>query len=373
MKKVLFICGQEFILDQKDGGKKCAYRNYNMLKEIYGKENVYVYIFTNDFTASDRYVHREKSHNSLLEKIVCVSLLRSFYSISSEQKLFSYIQQNHFDLIFFERSMFGPLVKKLKKYNIKTQVFCENIEKNYVWNKVKTQSIFFLLPYISTKINEKMTFKYVDSVICLTKRDSILVEKSYNRKSDAIIPMTFQDIVPKRVKHEMDNKKVLLFIGSYFPPNYDGIKWFISNVMEKLPEYSLQVVGKNFEKKRTELERKNVKIIGTVEDLSLYYSQNCAMVMPILYGDGMKIKTAEAMMFGKTIIASDEALEGYDVTGINGIYRCNTPDEYINAIKEVYKRNDIGFVEDVRKLFLEKYENTNAIKIYRKVFLGEQA
>ena len=373
MKKVLYVCGQEFILDKKDGGKQCSYRNYCMLQDVYGTENVYACIFSNEFTASDSHVKRMRAHHSLLGKIKDVFLLRSFYSIESESKLLSYIKMNKFDMVFFERSMFGTLVKKLKKSNIETQVFVQNIEKNYVWNKVKKQGIWFVLPYISTKINEKMTFRYCDSIICLTERDNGILRELYNRSCDAVIPMTYQDgfddkILPN-AKDNCCNTKELLFIGSYFPPNYDGIEWFVKNVMSKLPEYTLLIIGKNFERKKDELQQRNVKVIGTVDNLDFYYCMNAAIVMPILYGDGMKTKTAEAMMYGKTIFASDEALVGYDVEDVKGIYRCNTVSEYITKIREVYeKETAVGYIDDVRNQFLKKYENSNASKIYRTHF-----
>ena len=99
-----------------------------------------------------------------------------------------------------------------------------------------------------------------------------------------------------------------------FSPNYDGIKWFAENVMTELKDYHLIIVGKDFEQKKDELENVNVHVVGTVESLEKYYYSENIMVMPIFYGDGMKIKTAEAMMYGKIILASDEALEGYEVT-----------------------------------------------------------
>lgn len=371
MKKVLFVCGQEFILDQKDGGKKCAYRNYCLLKEVYGEENVYAYIFTNDYDKSDKRIRREKSHASFLRKIFYTSILRPFFSVKHEQNLFSYIQSQGFELVCFERTMFGPLIRKLKKRNIRTQIFCENIERNYVAKKVKEENIGFLLPYIATALNEKITVKYADSIICLTNRDSLLLKDFYKKNCDAIIPMTFKDEVQNKnlsISIE-ENCKELLFIGSYFQPNYDGIKWFITTVMKKLPEYTLLIIGKNFEKKREELTRENVKVIGTVKNLETIYAKNCAVVMPILYGDGMKIKTAEAMMYGKIIIASDEALEGYEISDVDGIYRCNSSEEYISVIKEVYKRKNVGYAQGVRSVFLDKYENSNAIKIYRNCFL----
>lgn len=82
--------------------------------------------------------------------------------------------------------------------------------------------------------------------------------------------------------------------------------------------------------------------------------------MPIFYGDGMKIKTAEAMMYGKTILASDEALEGYEVKDIQGIYRCNTREEYLETIHMI-ERNENYYNKSVRNLFLSKYCLNNQI------------
>lgn len=369
-KKILYVCGQEMILDRRDGGKKCSYRNYMMLREIYGDENVFAYIFTDISSECSQMVHREKGHKSTMNKIINVAALHPFYSRKQEKNLIEYIKQGKFDLVFMERSMFGTLVRQLKKENIRTQIFVHNIEKNYVWNKVK-QNIAFLLPYVSTKYNEKMSFKYVDEIICLTERDSRLVQKLYRRHTDAIIPMTFADTYSeeKLEKSKSDLVKKLLFIGSYFPPNYDGIKWFIDHVMPKLQEYRLSVVGKDFEKKRLELQRENVEIVGTVEDLEDYYYSNSVMVMPIRYGDGMKVKTAEAMMYGKVILGSKEAFVGYEVKGVQGIYECNCAEDYVSCIKQIFESDEyVGFSQEVRNKFVDTYSDRNAAEVYKKAF-----
>lgn len=371
-RKVLYICGQEMLLDRRDGGKKCSYRNYKMLCEVYGEENVFAYIFTDMSSECNEYIHREKGHKSIIHKIINVALLHPFYSPKQEKRLIEYIKNEKFNLVFMERSMFGTLAKSLKNAKISTQVFLHNIEKNYVWNKVK-KNLMFILPYISTKYNERMTFKYVDEIICLTKRDSKLLKEIYHRECSAIIPMTFSDEFSeeKLKKAKKDSEKKLLFIGSCFPPNYDGIKWFIENVMPKLQEYKLYVVGKDFEKKRSELQRENVEIIGTVDTLENYYYSNSVMVMPIRYGDGMKVKTAEALMYGKIIVGSEETFVGYDIQGINGIYECECIEDYVKTIRNILKSSEyVGYSQDVRNKFVNTYSNKNAVSIYTNKFLN---
>ena len=154
-----------------------------------------------------------------------------------------------------------------------------------------------------------------------------------------------------------------------FGPNYDGIKWFVDNVMEKLIEYTLTIVGKNFESKKDELQRKNVIVVGTVDDLEDYYYQNNIMVMPVFYGDGQKVKTAEAMMYGKTIVATDEALEGYSVDSVEGVFRCNTANEFIQTIRKVSFLSRDRYRVSVRNKFLEEYSYSSILKEVRKDFI----
>lgn len=372
MRKVLFVNGQEVLLKQNDGGKKCSYSNYRILQGAYGQENVYIRMYTNEFTGDEERVMREKSHKTIFHKIINVFLLRPFFSIKQEKELLNHILANNYDMVFFERTMFGPITKKLNKQGVKTGVFAENIEKEYVWNKVKKQNLFYLLPYVSTKYNEKLMLKYVDSVVCLTKRDSDLLMKLYCRKSNAIIPITFVDEYNSgNVQNKKSDTKTLMFIGSCFAPNYDGILWFVNNVMPFLQDYTLIIVGKGFEQKAETLSRTNVEVVGTVSDLSEYYSRDAVIVMPILYGNGIKIKTAEALMYGKNIFATDEALVGYEIDNIEGIYRCNSAEEFVDKINDFYNEKgkyNIAFNEKVRECFLDKYEHRRGVELFQDAF-----
>ncbi len=46
MKKVLMIATQDFINDTSDGGKKCSFRNWKLLQDVFDKENVTLIIYT---------------------------------------------------------------------------------------------------------------------------------------------------------------------------------------------------------------------------------------------------------------------------------------------------------------------------------------
>ena len=45
--KIAYIAGHEFLYKQDNGGRQCSYRNYLMIKKIFGEENVHLYLFSN--------------------------------------------------------------------------------------------------------------------------------------------------------------------------------------------------------------------------------------------------------------------------------------------------------------------------------------
>ena len=77
--------------------------------------------------------------------------------------------------------------------------------------------------------------------------------------------------------------------------------------MSLLVNAEILIIGKGFETLKNDLECDNVKVIGTVEDVSEYFYRADFVIAPIFEGSGMKLKTAEALMYGKTIFGTTEA------------------------------------------------------------------
>lgn len=365
------ISGHEFLKSQSNGGKKCAYRNYLLLKEYFGENNLFVCTFDTQ-PEEKQNVRTFFSHKNKMSQVI--SALRGSIICDTNviRDVIFYIESLDIDIIFCERSIMGNLIKKVvasyrkKGKCIKVILFQQNVERNYVWNKVKHESLFYLIPYFAFKRNEKSIMDYADKIITLTSRDHKLLQQVYNRGADYILPMTFDDLaahLPTDFKQEKPaNSRNLLFVGSLFQPNYEGILWFVNNVMPLLTNLNLWIVGKDWEHVKEKIEKQNIQVIGTVDSLTPYYMDADAMVLPIFYGDGMKIKTAEAIMYGKTVFATDEALEGYEVEDIKNIYRCNTKEEFVKSIEYYFNTGTTPKINpEIRSLFQSKYE-TNAVK-----------
>ncbi len=354
-KKVLFITVMDMYDKNGNGGVICSQRNYTFLQKCFGRDNVILATFPRveyKIPPKGEITFRRTQNN--LQHLIAAILGYKVYFPWNEKKVFDFIKENDFDIVFIDSSLLGRISKV--KGNFKKVIFFHNVEADYAKNKVRNEGIKYIPSYLASKRNEKIAIENVNAMIALNQRDSLRLEYLYGRSADFILPITLHDQYNKehaRIYKAQKNR--LLFVGSFMPQNQAAIEWFMKEVMPKLTGITLDIVGKGFEIKKKEYEAENnVNVIGEVDCLDEYYYSHEIVIIPLLYGAGMKIKTAEAMMYGKLILASDEALEGYDISSATGIFRCNTAEEYVVKINELC--GDSYIQSDARSLFLNKYE-----------------
>lgn len=333
--KIIFITKHKIYLDVLKGGEIASKANYDALAEICGEKNIELLEI--------------KEKENLFEKYIQYLFKRDGYDKAEERRLSKYINDKSADIVFFDGSWFGGLIYKLN-VNSKKIVFLHNVEKKYSLDRMK-RNMLTAIKYRSVAFNEKQIITKADYVFVLNQRDNQLIKKYYQRECDLFLPIALKDTYcPKVQEIEIYGKKSLLFVGSYFQPNVNGIIWFIQEVLPKV-ECKLIIIGKNMEKIKY-LENENIIVAGTVKNTAEYYNCADAVVMPIFSGGGMKVKTAEAMMYGKKILGTQEALTGYCDEKVEGICECNTVEDYVDAIKNLDNQK---FKQNIRRYFLDNF------------------
>lgn len=367
--KVLFIAGGDLLKNYQSGGEHVCRSNIEYLNEIYGKENV-KFLFFSEWKGKcpDNYYVFPRLRKW---KILLALLMgHKMYYPWNEKKILNCIKEISPDIIFFDGISVGSILSKIPD-NIYKVVFEHNCERKFVGNQVRHEGIIYFPEYVVISVCERIAVTGCNMLICINERDRNDIRLLYSRTADLLLPVTFENRL-QRDKIVSNTKKELAFIGSNFKPNLEGIIWFIDNVMSVLDEFQLYIIGKDFEKEAKRLKRKNVTVVGTVDHLEDYYYRYPVIVIPIFYGSGMKVKTAEAMMYGRTILATDEALEGYEVENVNGIFRCNTKDEFIKNIRDLFEKELPAFREEVYQNYLDKYSRRAGLEILKSALpLGE--
>lgn len=349
--RILFISFND-ITDEKYGGGQCSRRNLELLKK-YG--NV-------DFVCI-----RKKSNIESLKAII--SGIYPPLTMKRRKEIIDLVKKKSYSLIFLDSSLLGSIGKGIKKFDntINVFTFFHNVEYDYTDVRIGKGLKHSIYKQLAKK-HERYSLVYSDKIIVLNSRDNNRLKLFYNREADCIMPISFADKYIKNekvVKTDIE-KPIALFVGAYGRANYEGIKWFAQNT-KLLDIIQLQVVGKGFECVKDELESFGCNVLGTVDDISNYYEQASFVISPILFGGGMKVKIAEALMYGKTVFGTKEALEGYeDNTGL-ALYQCDKIDDFDECIIGWITKKNSRFNSNSRKLFKEKYETSVVEEKFDKI------
>ena len=314
-KHIMYI-GRE--LKSIDGGAIVSKRNIENLREISSGKIIEFYL----------------SDKTIFHKFLNIIFGNPWgYSLKNYNKIKAALLKYKITCIFIDHSLLGGFTGILKKYNIETVVFFHNIEVKFYKDKASVDGILNKLMVSYAKSNENKIVKYADKIICLTSEDSNLLKSIYGRSADSIIPITIQDKF-KCLSNLENETSYHLFVGSSFFANIDALNWYIINVLPFIKS-KLIVVGTGMEVLLNKYDDNlNIEIHGFVDDLGQYYESADFVINPVRLGSGMKTKTIEALMYGKTIIGTQEAFAGMEeIENLEAVHICNQPKEFITTIQ----------------------------------------
>lgn len=338
-------------------------RNVSCLRHLYG---------------DSLYIYEPQRKNSKIERVVNTLLGNLFFLAFSDYKeICKIVADNGITSIFIAHSGLGNIAlylrRKMPALNIIT--FFHNIERQSVKSKreaVTSLSLYERLYMYWKCENERKAVNSSDILITLNQRDTLLLESLYSRKATFELPTSFVDrydnqrAMSLRAKERDDNRLKLLFVGVNFYANIQGLEWFIDSVLGRVEGVHLTIVGKGMDQAFETSESITVK--GFVDDLSDYYYSIDMVVVPIFVGGGMKTKTAEALMYGSTIIATKEGFEGYDLdySKIGGVF--NSAEEAITLITHYRDNRDLlsSAMRYSRDIFKERHTLESSIKILKR-------
>lgn len=346
------------------GGEQGTNTNYNVLCQLLGEDNITVH-----------YIHEKQSiiRTILCSFLILVNFLRGYYYGLSPQKVNRIVDKaNKYDYVFIDRSIFGVIAKALNKHQYKGKVitFFHNVESVYFAAKISKYAPWRKIVINCVTKNDQESCDYSDYIIALNQRDKKEIETRYQRTPDILSPVVLKDRynLPEYPVGQTRKTPICLFLGTYFPMNVHGILWFVKNVLPNV-NIQLQIVGKGMKAILPKVKGiDNIEVFSDIPDLKPYIENADFMLLPIFEGSGMKVKTCEALMYGKNIIGTDEAFEGYDLDYKEVGAQCNTKEEFIKAIDYFSKHQRSIFNTYSRKMFVNNYSEEERKKQFATIF-----
>lgn len=291
-------------------------------------------------------------------------LLKGYSSVyfNNWKKVSAALDFKKYNLVFMDFSRYGFVAEWAWKKKIPLIVRAHNVEADYTSVLyANNRNIKNYIRMLMMKYNEKKCVKYARRVVVLTQYEKERFQNLYDGKASKY-PVLPQCVRQFDEKDYCNGKPYILLTGSlWFGPNADGILWFLKEVWSKLDctvgeKYDLIIAGASPNSEIINLVNTfyNAKIFQNPERIGGFYKGASIYAAPIFYGAGMKVKVAEALSCGLSVVATDHALSGYEAAE-HYTYAANTAEDFVNVISMLVKRNKEE-IEYTKKKILAVFE-----------------
>ena len=374
--KILFVSKE---LHPAAGSGVGARMHRDTLYELVGKENVFVIDLDLFIEPSIKLNYRSYcKYKNKFERIKRNLQMNTYYfSNSMINEIVGIVEKENIEFVFLDDSTFGKLANAIKKKCPRVRVvsFFHDVKAQLYPIWIKRSKFVDKIDFRIGIENERKSVFSVDKNIVLNSAEDKLLQQYYGVKADYYYPVCVG--LPEdsaKNPYPKNEKKVILFVGTSYVANLNGIRWFYKNVFLKISNhFEFWVVGKGLDCMKREFpDNASFHAEGFVESLADYYRYADVVVAPLTGGGGMKIKTAEAISYGKVFVGSTESLHGYyeemPKSIINKlIFQCDTVEDYLKAFSEIADREVEKQNNVLVELYKTKYSSAASYNIMKKI------
>lgn len=136
----------------------------------------------------------------------------------------------------------------------------------------------------------------------------------------------------------------LLYLAGSNDYNIESATWFIKNAFPVLiknnPRLVLLIGGRICDVLKNDFVHPAIEYYGNVENLSDFYSLGDVVINPTFNGTGLKIKTFEAMSYGKVLISHPHSKIGILDSENAPILCAATPEEYLEKVNYIFRNKE---------------------------------
>lgn len=210
-----------------------------------------------------------------------------------------------------------------------------------------------------------------DGVLAVSQEDrAVLLEAAGEEREITVIPIAIDTDEVCLVSRRPDTSHLLHLGTMYWPPNIDGVMWFVREVFPRIrqrrPDVVFDVVGSRPPSAIMELSQSDggINVTDYVTDPAPYLEQAGVFVVPLRAGGGMRVKILNALAQGIPTVSTTLGYEGIEMTPGRDILVGDTPAAFAAEVLRVLDDPALGEQLSVagRKLVEERYDYRNACR-----------
>lgn len=286
---------------------------------------------TTEFIPSNMHLAKKVVIESKTSKLFTVTkLLKSFIhgSCYSSEKYIteeyinsmqSLLYKHDYSLIIIDHFQMGWVLKYLPS-NIPIASIAHNVESDLYKQLSDNKNTNFIYKYIYTQEACKMRSlenKIINAskyVWLLTENNKIRYSELFANNENKLTTVCIPPVKAIDLTYSEENIKKwdIGIIGTWtWKANMDGLVWFFENVYPLLPlSITISVAGIGADWLHNKY--KNVSYLGFVDSANIFINKSKVIAIPSIAGDGIQIKSIQAIAQGIQIVATSFALRGID-------------------------------------------------------------
>ncbi len=281
----------------------------------------------------------------------------------------------YFDYMFVSRPMVALnfMFKNIRTRGVKILYYGHDLHHLRMMRESKFSDIKSYDDIQNMKDIEKAIISLSDVALYPSIIEKRYLEKEYGFENVEVITPYLYKTEEMPAHCAFENSDGILFVGSAHRPNWDGIKWFINDVLpivkKKIPDVKLYIIGSCLSADIYDLESENVKVLGFLsqQDLIDLYAKIKVSIAPLRFGSGIKGKIIEALYCSVPVVSTSVGIEGINVVP-EIMYVADEAKDFAERIIQIYTSkkawNKRSFL--FKRFINDNFSDVSAMNVFDK-------
>ena len=336
--------------------------------------------------------HSEQGLAKRLLQLRSVASTRSFERLrvtvpALQRALNRVLRANRFDVVNLEFSFLGhcdlrqaPPGERLPSLIVDSHNIDYELAKQYARAGLSLAGrLYYRANWRKLRREELETYRDADGVyLCSAADERHLLDRIPSART-AVIPNAadVEYYQPRPTDPPPDGRTVLFFGLLSYPPNVDGVIYFVRDIWPRIvvahPDARLKIVGGRAPASLLSLAGPRVELTGFVPDLRPHLAMAATIVVPLRLGGGTRLKIVEGMAMGKTIVSTTLGAQGIEAVSGRDLLIEDEPAAFADAVNRLLAEPTLGsrIGQSARQLAAQRYSWSAAAQglegFYRRI------
>ncbi len=207
--------------------------------------------------------------------------------------------------------------------------------------------------FFTSPVEETKGLRRADRVLAIQENEAAVFRQQLRGRGDVRVVGHLIPPRPLDIRDGAGSPLRLLYAASNNNLNVTALKKFLDEVWPPIrartPAVELWVYGSVCD---SVFPREGVRLCGIINEMKRAYEETDVAINPMSAGSGLKIKSIEALAFGRPLIGGKAALDGLTETTQGAMFVAETQDEWVSVIKL--------FSDGGREFLLQKMREASA-------------